>query len=92
MLSLHDIFDKIKTKFQELECEWTGQMEEYTKKNSPPPKRSFSSSKRNATKPPYHVRIASRSSTGDGDFFIKSWAINFLSGLLFFPPGSPVGY
>jgi hypothetical protein len=33
MLSLHDIhvFDKIKTKFQELDCEWTGQMEEYTK-------------------------------------------------------------
>jgi hypothetical protein len=30
------IFDKIKTKFQELECEWTGQTEEYTKKNSPP--------------------------------------------------------
>jgi hypothetical protein len=26
MLSLHDIFDKIKTKFQELECKWTGQM------------------------------------------------------------------
>ena len=44
MLSLHDIFDKIKTKFQELECEWTGQMEEYTKKKFSPQKRSFSSS------------------------------------------------
>ena len=31
------VFDKIKTKFQELDCEWTGQMEEYTKKNLPPP-------------------------------------------------------
>ena len=42
MLSLHDIFDKIKTKFQELECEWTVQMEEYTqKKNSPPKKGLF---------------------------------------------------
>ena len=41
MLSLHDIFDKIKNKFQELECEWTGQMEEYTKKNSPPKKVFF---------------------------------------------------
>ena len=40
MLSLRDIFDKIKTKFQELECEWTGQMEEYTKKTfSPPPQK-----------------------------------------------------
>jgi hypothetical protein len=40
MLSLHDIhvFDKIKTKFQELDCEWTGQMEEYTKKIFLPPK------------------------------------------------------
>ena len=49
MLSLHDIhvFDKIKIKFQELDCEWIGQMEEYT---------------------------------------IKSWAINFLSGLLLFFP------
>jgi hypothetical protein len=40
------IFDKIKTKFQELECEWTGQMEEYTPKKILPPqkkKRSFSS-------------------------------------------------
>ena len=43
MLSLHDIFDKIKTKFQELECQWTGQMEEYTKNKNYPP-RSFSSS------------------------------------------------
>ena len=33
MLSLHDIFDKIKTKFQEMKCEWTGQMEEYTHKS-----------------------------------------------------------
>ena len=42
MLSLHDIFDKIKTKFQELECEWTGQMEENTqKKFSPPPPKVF---------------------------------------------------
>ena len=41
MLSLHDIFDKIKTKFQELECEWTGQMEEYTKKKILPPKKVF---------------------------------------------------
>ena len=43
MLSLHDIFHKIKTKFQELECEWTGQMEEYTKKkkNSPPPQKGL---------------------------------------------------
>ena len=44
MLSLHDIFDKIKTKFQELECEWTGQMEEYTQKKIYRQKRSFSSS------------------------------------------------
>jgi phage gp29-like protein len=41
MLSLHDIFDKIKTKFQELECEWTGQMEEYTNKKILPPKKVF---------------------------------------------------
>jgi hypothetical protein len=41
MLSLHDIFDKIKTKFQELECEWTGQMEEYTKQKILPPKKVF---------------------------------------------------
>jgi len=41
MLSLHDIFDKIKTKFQELECEWTGQMEEYTKKKFSLPKKVF---------------------------------------------------
>jgi hypothetical protein len=42
MLTLHDIFDKIKTIFQELECEWTGQMEEYTKKKSSPQIKSFS--------------------------------------------------
>ena len=41
MLSLHDIFDKIKTKFQELEWEWTGQMEEYTKKKFSPIKVFF---------------------------------------------------
>jgi hypothetical protein len=41
MLSLHNIFDKIKTKFQELECEWTGQMEENTKQKILPPKKVF---------------------------------------------------
>jgi hypothetical protein len=41
MLTLHDIFDKIKTKFQELECEWTDQMEEYTKKKFFPHKGLF---------------------------------------------------
>ena len=41
MLSLHDIFDKIKTKFQEMKCEWTGKMEEYTKKKNSPPKQGL---------------------------------------------------
>jgi hypothetical protein len=45
MLSLHDIFDKIKTKFQELECKWTGQMEEYSKKNILPGKKVVAQTK-----------------------------------------------
>ena len=100
------------TKFQELECKWTGQMEEYTKKNSLPPPRSFSSSIKSLSvhsdcriwglivqnfqggaegmpQNPLAIRIALRSSTGECDFLIKSWAINFLSGLLLFFPWKP---
>ena len=113
MLSLHDIFDKIKTKFQELECKWTGQMEEFTPKNISHQKRSFSSSIKSLSvhaycrikglifknfhvgacpQTPLAVQITLRSSTGECDFFLKGWTINFLSGLLLFFPGSPVGY
>jgi hypothetical protein len=85
MLSLHDIFDKIKNKFQELECEWTGQMEEYTKKNSPPKKVFFHGRwyihdrRAHSGKVYLHDRCANRQRMGMG--YIHNGRVNYISEL-----------